>query len=164
MEQDNTLKPVVEINRAYYPLIARLCFLWIGVDILFFVALFFSQNMYPQPLWVLAIVYIFKIIVLAYIAIKGSYAWTATYYNIDIDSGLLVKNEGLHFVKKTIYNLANLHSVSSSQGPIGKPLKYGDLSLTFTSREGNKEEITIPEVVDPERYKEFFEKQLKQKV
>jgi len=162
MAKDNILKPAIEINRAYYPLIARLCFIWVGVDVLFFIAFLLFQSAYQQQIVIWIIVYIVKIIVLAYITTKGAYAWTATYYHIDIDAGLLVKNEGLHFAKKTTYNLQNLHSISSSQGPIGKPLKYGDLSLTFTNREGNKEEIKITEVVDPERYKEFFDSQLKQ--
>jgi len=162
METNNSLKPTIEINRAYYPLIARLCLIWVGIDVLFFIAFLLVQSANQQQILVWVIIYLAKVIALAYITTRGAYAWTAIYYHIDIDAGLLVKNEGLHFAKKTTYNLQNLHSVSSSQGPIGKPLKYGDLSLTFTNREGNKEEIKITEVVDPKRYKEFFDSQLKQ--
>lgn len=46
------------------------------------------------------------------------------------------------------------------QYPRGFEIRYGDLALTFTNREGNKEELKILEVVDPQAYKVFFDKYL----
>ena len=155
-----TDKPLNEINRAYYPLIGRIALISIGLDILFF-TLFFSIQSFTggiNALWVAA--YIIKIAIFVYFISLAAYRWTSIYYDIEPEKGLLKKYVGLYFPSETSYSMKNLHSVSFKQTPIGKALKYGDLILVFTNREGNKEELRIVEVVDPQTYKNFFDKYL----
>jgi len=161
MDEKESIKPNVEVNKAYYPLIARICAIAVGLDVLFFVVYFISQPIATWTTALIVIVYLVKIAVFVWLAFLAAYRWTFVYYHIDVDAGLLVKNEGLHFPKKTSYNLDNLHSVSINDGPMQKALKYGDLSLTFTNVEGHKEILTIAEVVNPAEYKQYFDKYLK---
>lgn len=150
---------IVEINRAYYPLIARIVLISVGLDVLFFILYFiFRDTGISLAVWI--IFYIIKICIFIYLAARAAYGWTGTYYHIDEKNGLLIKKVGVHFPKETAYSLKNLHSVYTYQNPLSKLLKYGDLALTFTNREGNKEEMRIMEVVDPQSYKEFFDKYL----
>ena len=159
MEKES-IKPSIEINKAYYPLIARICAISVGFDVLFFIIYFISQSYATWTTALIVIVYIIKIAIFVWLAFLSAYRWTFTYYYIEADAGLLIKNEGLHFPKKTSYNLNNLHSISIDEGPIQKLLKYGNLFLTFTV-EGSQEILTILEVVNPAEYKQYFDKYLK---
>lgn len=150
---------IVEINKAYYPLIARIVLISVGLDVLFF-ALYMVLQSTGTFLWIWVVFYLIKIVIFIYLSVRAAYGWTGTYYHIDEQSGLLIRKIGLHFPKETAYSLKNLHSVYSYQNPLSKVLKYGDLALTFTNREGNKEELRISEVVNPNSYKEFFDKYL----
>jgi uncharacterized membrane protein YdbT with pleckstrin-like domain len=153
---------IVEVNKGYLPLIARIAFISVGLDALFFALYFSLQNSLQLAPGVWVVVYIVKLAFFLYLTARAAYRWAGTYYHIDEANGLLVRKVGIHFPKETAFSLKNLHSVYVYQSPLGKILKVGDLSLTFTNREGNKEELRIAEVVDPNSYKVFFDKYLSQ--
>lgn len=149
---------IVEINKGYLPLIARIALISVGLDSLFFALYFSLNNSFQIAIGVWIAIFIVKVAFFLYLTARAAYRWAGTYYHIDEASGLLVRKVGIHFPKETVFSLKNLHSVYAYQSPLGKILKVGDLCLTFTNREGNKEELRILEVVDPQSYKEFFDK------
>jgi len=156
-----TREPINEINKAYYPLIARIALFSIALDALFFVIFVVSQatmSVRFSAVWIIA--YLVKLCAFIYFSALAAYHWTKVYYSIETEKGLLIKHSGLNFPTETSYSLKNLHSVSIKQNIFSGLLKYGDMNLVFTNREGNKEELKIIEVVNPETYKYFFEKYL----
>jgi len=151
---------IVEVNKGYLPLIARISLISIGLDALFFTLYFSLSGVLVIGLGVWVVIYLLKISLFVYLTANAAYRWAGIYYHIDEANGLLVRKVGIHFPKETAYSLKNLHSVYVYQNPLGRIFKIGDLSLTFTNREGNKEELRIMEAVDPQAYKVFFDKYL----
>ncbi len=73
---------IVEINKAYYPLIARIVLVSVGLDVLFFIA-YISFQSAKLFLGVWIAIYLVKILVFVYLAANAAYRWTGTYYHID---------------------------------------------------------------------------------
>lgn len=78
---------IVEINRAYYPLIARIALISIALDAVFFVLYLALQNSVQWPLGIWLAIYLVKIIIFLYLVTTAAYRWTGIYYHIDAVCG-----------------------------------------------------------------------------
>ncbi len=153
---------IVEVRKAYYPLLARVVLLSIIFDVALIFAILLSLYANWSSLYIVYLattLILVKTILLIIYAIKTTMAWTLVFYYIDQDK--LIMNEGFYNPKETIYSLNNLNSVETYSNYLGRLLKYGDITLRFLGAENQIQEISLWGVVEPFKYQKYFQKYLK---
>lgn len=156
---------IVEIRKAYYPLVFRIFGIYVIIDIFVLIAWTIiiatgavSGQEIASLIW-LAILFLIKFIIIFVLAIRLTVDWTFTYYHIESDN--LVKLQGFYTPKETLYSLNQIYAVEAYSGFLGRILKYGDLTLTFSTQGDSREKVRIWGIVEPFKYRDYFRKYLK---
>jgi uncharacterized membrane protein YdbT with pleckstrin-like domain len=156
---------IIEIRKAYYPLIFRIFSIYIIIDIIVLITWMIiiatgavSEQEIPSFIW-LAILFLIKFIIIFILTIRMTIDWTFTYYHIENDN--LVKLQGFYTPKETLYSLNQIYAVEAYSGFLGRIFKYGDLTLTFSTQGDSRERVRIWGIVEPFKYRDNFRKYLK---
>ena len=156
---------IVEIRKAYYSLIFRIFGIYIIIDIIVLIVwmiLIATSTISGQEIfsfiW-LAFLFLIKSIIIFILAIRLTVDWTFTYYHIESDN--LVKLQGFYTPKETLYSLNQIYAVEAYSGFLGRILKYGDLTLTFSAQGDNRAKVHIWGIVEPFKYRDYFREYLK---
>lgn len=162
---DKIQNQIVEIRKAYYPLIFRIFGVYIMLDVIvliIWILLIATNAVNGQDsssyIW-LAVLFLIKFIIIFVLAIKLTVNWTFTYYQIETDN--LVKKQGFYTPKETLYSLNQIYSVEAYSGVLGRIFKYGDLTLVFSTKGDNREKVHIWGIVEPFKYRNNFREYLK---
>lgn len=159
MFDDN--QKIVEIRKAYYPLIIRLISLFFVIDLVYLIVIILSFNALGQDynVSVFALVLLLiKFLLFIVFAIRMTASWTLEFYHIDGDN--LIRYRGFYNPQETIFNLKNVYSIDAYSSYLGRILKYGDIKLTVMNNQDKKETIDIGGIVEPFKYKRYFQKYL----
>lgn len=152
---------IVEIRRAYYPLIIRIISFFFIIDLIYLIVIIASFNSLGQDYNVSIFALIFlvvKFIIFIIFTIKMTASWTLEYYHIEGNN--LIRYRGFYNPQETIFNLKNLYSIDAFSSYLGRVLKYGDIKLTVMNNQDKKETIEINGVVEPFKYRKYFQKYL----
>lgn len=162
---DKSQNQIIEIRKAYYPLIFRIFGIYVILDIIVlivWITLISSGALSGQEtssyIW-LAVLFLIKFIIVFIMAIRLTVSWTFTYFHIEADN--LVKKQGFYTPKETLYSLNQIYSVEAYSSPLGRIFKYGDLTLVFSTKGDNHERVDIWGIVEPFKYRDYFREYLK---
>jgi len=152
---------IVEIRKAYYPLIIRILFLFLIIDLIYLILIITSFNALGQDynisLFAL-ILLVVKFIIFIFLTVRMTASWTLEFFHLEGDN--LIRYKGFYNPQETVFNLKNLYSIDAYSSYPGRVLKYGDIKLTVMNNQDKKEAIEIRGIVEPFKYKKYFQKYL----
>ena len=152
-----------EIRKAYFPLLIYVLIISFIYDALLVVAVsvYFSvesQAEYSQVVWILAVLFAIKTILLAFFSIK--YLARLVHRHHYFEGNTLVEYEGFYYPKQKVYPLNYLRTIEiSTPYLVGHLMKYGSVRLHFLLDNRN-EEVNLGLVVDPGNVKKHLSKYL----
>ena len=108
----------------------------------------------------LAVAHTTKYVAISYVVIQLFTQWAGRSYYIT--GSHLIQRLGLINITETTFELSQLKSVVMKQGWLGRRFNYGTITLAFTFAAYGEEHggVTLHEVTNPHRYKQYFDQYL----
>jgi membrane protein YdbS with pleckstrin-like domain len=113
---------------------------------------------------VLVVAHTLKYVLISSVVIELFARWAGRAYYIT--ESHLIQRTGLVNITETTFELSQLKSVVMRQGWLGRRFNFGTITLTFTFAAYGEQQggITLSEITNPNRYKQYFDQYLRSAV